>query len=62
MPVCAIIVPELLMPPAKVEMVTLAPPNAVPPTKMPRWAAEMRPLLLMPPEKVEMVMDDQGCA
>ena len=48
-------VPELLMPPAKVEIVSEPPAPAKPPTKMPLPPAEMVPVLLMPPAKVAMV-------
>ncbi len=64
MPVCATIVPELVMPPAKVEIVTdaalrlpVAVSLAAPPTRMPAPAAVIVPELLMPPEKVEIVTD-----
>src|ERR1700728_957104 len=54
--------PPLLMPPAKVEIVTDAvlpekSEEAAPPTKMPRPAAEIVPPLLIPPAKVEIVTD-----
>ena len=41
------IVPELLMPPRKVEIVIVADCSAVPPTTMP-WSAVIVPELLMP--------------
>ena len=58
------IVPELLMPPEKAEIVTVAVfllvragTLASPPAQMPLPAAEIVPELLMPPEKVKTVTD-----
>ena len=54
----AVIAPELLMPPLKIEIVTDASlPAARPPTKMPFWNARIVPELVMPPEKVEIMTD-----
>ncbi len=49
------IVPLLLIPPPKVEMVTDPPERALPATKMP--PPEIVPILAMPPAKVETVTD-----
>ena len=48
-------VPELLMPPEKVDIVTEAVVTPVPPTKMPLPPAEIIPELLMPPENAAMI-------
>ena len=48
------IVPELLMPPAKVDTMTVPPELAWPPTTMPLPpVAEIVPALLMPPVKLD---------
>ena len=56
MPVVAAIVPLLVMPPEKVEIVNVPPAIGVPPTKMP-MPAVMVPELLMPLRKVPIVTD-----
>ena len=54
------IVPELLMPPEKVEIATGPRANAVPVTLIPaprEAVATILPLLVMPPPKVETVIE-----
>ena len=54
------IVPELLTPPEKVEIVTCLTADVVPATTMPdapRPAATILPVLRMPPPKVEIVTE-----
>ena len=51
MPRALLIEPALVMPPAKVEIVTDTPAALKAPTKMPLLFAAIMPLLLMPPEK-----------
>jgi hypothetical protein len=49
--------PELLIPPLKLESVTDPRSAAVPPTKIPEYKVEIAPELLMPPAKVDIVTD-----
>ena len=50
-------VPELVIPPEKVEIVTDPPEAALPPTQMALPCAEMVPELVMLPEKVNKLTD-----
>ena len=59
----AVIVPTLVMPPEKVEIVSVPPPApTVPPTTMPLPPAEIVPELLTPPAKLEIVRVPPFCA